>query len=84
VRFQLGGMAAAIKAAKKLALDKGVPYFIFGDPDPKRAGYVVDTTLPPKTPHWMRAWPDGTTDSATRDHVLRRPHGVGLVRREIR
>ncbi len=61
--FDFGELGAALKAVKKLAVDRGVPYFVFGDPDPKRAGYVVDTKLPPSVKMWSRFWPDGKSDN---------------------
>lgn len=58
--FVLGEMGKAIKAAKKLAFDSGVPYFIYFGPG---QGYIVDAKLPPSVTVWTRMWPDGKVDN---------------------
>lgn len=60
MQFQLGQMGAAIKAAKKLAFDTGVPYYIFGS---GQGGYIVDAKLPTSVKAWSRFWPDGKADN---------------------
>jgi len=53
-------MDKTIKAAKKLAFDTGVPYYIFGSGE---GGWIVDETLPPSAKQWTRFFLDGTLDN---------------------
>lgn len=61
--FEFGKADASIKAAKKLAFDTGIPYYIFGSNDKNNPGYIVDSKLPPGCEVWTRMWPDGKGDS---------------------